>query len=459
MNRKTLTALGLFVILGALAIFTLKQPEKGERTSDRVRPIAKLNPSEIEALEITKAGQTTVLKSEGGKYKVTAPLSATADEAAAKAAWEMLGRMDVSDLVTDQKAKQAEFEVEDKSGVRVVAKGAGGKVLADFLVGKSGSAGTAMVRLPGKDEIWQASGISRFTVDKTTTDWRDKTITTFTGTDAEQLEVATKDEGKVVLKKSGAKEGAEDKWEIVETTAPKLPKTEPLDQSVPSGIVGALSSWRANDFADGAKPGEVGLEPPASTVTVTLKGGKKVAVLLGNKKGEDEVYVKTPENPQVFVVKKFNLERVNKRPIDFRDKTLCNIPDSDVAEIAVSRGANSFTLVKSGPSNNDWKATKPPKLELDPAKVTPIASAFKEMKATGFADEAAAKTAGLAKPQATIAVKAKSKGTAACLIKVGDETKDKTNYNVLGGTKTDVMLMPKWSLDRVLVKVDDLKKK
>jgi len=455
MNRKTLTAFAAFVVLGALAIFALKQPEKGERSSDRARPIAKLNPTEIETLEITKGGQTTVLKSESGKYKVTAPVAYPADESAAKAAWETLGKMDVSDLVTDQKAKQAEFEVDDKAGVHVVAKAAGGKVLADFIVGKSAGAGT-MVRLPGKDEIWQATGISKFLVDKTPTDWRDKSITTFTAADAQQLEVVTKDDGKVVLKKSGAKDGTEDKWELVETTSHKLAKSDPLDNSVPNGIVSALATWRANDFADGAKPSDTGLDAPATTVTVSLKDGKKTTILLGNKKGDDEVYAKTPEAPQIFTVKKFNLERVNKRPVEFRDKTLCNLAESDVAEIAVSHGDNSFTLVKSG---NDWKATKPPKLEIDPSKVGPIAGAFKELKATGVAEDASAKTAGLAKPQATIAVKAKSKGTAGCLLKVGDETKDKTSYHLASGAKSDIYLAPKWSIDRMLVKTDDLKKK
>ncbi len=43
-------------------------------------------------------------------------------------------------------------------------------------------------------------------------------------------------------------------------------------------------------------------------------------------------------------------------------------------------------------------------------------------------------------------------------IKVGDETKDKLNYYVMSGKGTDVYLAPKWNMDRVLVKVDDLKK-
>jgi hypothetical protein len=161
----------------------------------------------------------------------------------------------------------------------------------------------------------------------------------------------------------------------------------------------------------------------------------------------------------VYTVKKFNFERANKRPVEFRDKTLCNLAEADVAEIAVTRGDNSFTLVRSGQSGSDWKATKPPKLELDPAKVTPIASAFKELKATGIAEDQTVKMVGLAKPQATIAVKAKAKGTAGCLVKVGDETKDKTGYHVSSGTKPDIFVAPKWSLDRVLVKTDDLKKK
>jgi hypothetical protein len=232
-------------------------------------------------------------------------------------------------------------------------------------------------------------------------------------------------------------------------------KIDKLDDSVPNGIVSALAVWKANDFGDGVSAGSAGLDPAAVNVTVTLKGGKKVVALLGDKpKGkEDEVYVKVPDAPQVYIAKKYNAERVNKRPIEFRDKTLCNLADSDVAEIAVTRGENSYTLTKTG---NDWKAVKPAKLDLDASKVTPIAGAFKDWKATSFADSSA-KDDGLAKPRAVIAVKAKDKG-AGCLIKVGDESKDKLSSFVMTGKGPDVYLAPKWTVDRILVKVDDLKK-
>ena len=447
MNRKTLVALASFIVLGALALFALRQPEKGDRIT-QPSPIPTIDPARIDTLEVTKGGVTTVIKREAGKYKVTAPVSYPADEPAAKAAFEAMGKLHFSDLVTEQKPKQAEFEVDDK-GLRVVAK-KGDKVLADLIIGKSTGPGT-MVRPSGKDEVWQATGISKYTFDKGPVDWRDKSITTFAAADAERVEVATRDGGKITVKKTGAKQGSEDKWEVVDSSL----KVDKLDDSVPNGIVSALAAWKANDFGDGVKPADAGLDPPALTVTVSLKGGKKVTALLGNKKGDDELYVKVPEAPQVYVAKKFNVERVNKRPMDFRDKTLCNLADADVAEIAVTHGGDSYTVVKNG---SDWKATKPAQLEVDASKVSPIAGAFKDWKGNGFAEDPSPKATGLGKPKAVIAVKAKGNAAAGCLVKVGDESKDKLNYFVTSGKNPDVVTAPKWNVDRILVKVDDLKK-
>jgi hypothetical protein len=467
MNRKTLTALGVFVALGALALFALHQPEKGERAADHPHPIPKLNPLEITSLEVTKNGATTTIKNEGGKYRITAPVPYAADEPSAKAAFEGLGKMDISDLVTEQKAKQTEFQVDDKSGIRVVARH-GDQVLADLVIGKSVGAGT-MVRPSGKDETWRASGISRYVFDKSPADWRDKSIVTFPMADAAKLEVVAKDGSKIALQKAGPlagkdgqngkedqKNGKDEPWEVTQSSV----KIDKLDAAVPNSIASAMASWKANDFADGITLAEAGLAPPELTVTLSSKAGakdKSVTVLIGGKKGADEVYVKKADAPQIFLVKKYNLERINKRPMEFRDKTLCDVAAGDLTEIAVNAGDRSYTLVKNG---SDWKAAKPAKLELDGTKVTPIAGGFKDWKGNGFAEDQSLKGNGLAKPKAVISVKAAGKGKSsapACQIRVGDETKDKINYYVAIAKSPDVYTAPKWAVDRILVKPDDLK--
>jgi Domain of unknown function (DUF4340) len=252
----------------------------------------------------------------------------------------------------------------------------------------------------------------------------------------------------VVVKSEGG-----DKWSVVESTQP-VPK---LDGSVPTGIVSALASLVTNEFADAAKPADTGLDNPSSTVTVSLKGGKTVAVLIGNKKGDDDFYVKTPESPQVYLVKRYNIDRLMKRPIDFRDKALCDIAESDLVDVSVTNDKDSYALVRD-PAKHEWKATKPAGVTLDPAKVTPIAAAFKDWKAVGFAEDQDPKANGLAKPKATITAHGKDK-KAVCVLKIGAETKDKVNYAAQSATSPDVVLVAKWAADRLLPKVDDLKKK
>ncbi len=172
-------------------------------------------------------------------------------------------------------------------------------------------------------------------------------------------------------------------------------------------MISALASWKTNEFGDNVKPEVSALGDPALTITVTLKDGKKVTALVGNKKSDDEFYVKNGESPQVFVVKKWAIEHVNKRPIDFRDKTICDIDASDLTEVAVTHGAESYTIVKNG---KDWKATKAGEDRAStPARSRRSPGAFKAWKATGFADDPSSlKDAGLAKPQATIVAKSKA---------------------------------------------------
>src|SRR5262245_42765898 len=161
MNRKTLLAFATVAGLALIAVIALTRPQKGESASDRSKPVPRLDTVELEPLEVTKSGVKSVVVKEGASYKVTAPVAYAADEAVAKAAFDGLKKMNVAYLVTEKTDKQAEFEVDDKAGIHMVVKEKGGKVLADLIVGKTTGPGT-MVRLSGKNEIWTATGVSKY---------------------------------------------------------------------------------------------------------------------------------------------------------------------------------------------------------------------------------------------------------------------------------------------------------
>ncbi len=454
MNRKTLLAGGVFAALVLIAFAVLRSPEKGNRTGDAPRPIPKIAAGDFDTLEVTKGGATTIVKKDGATYKITAPVQYAAEQDSAKQAFEALEKLDFGGITSDQKAKHDEFEVGDK-GVRIVAK-KGDKVLADLRVGKVAN-GLTMLRVEGKDEVWQAVGSLKYQFDKDTSAWRDKSITTFDEADAQKLEIVSKTGGRIVLSKPPRTDGGADEgWKVTESAV----KVDPLDKTVASGIVSALYSWKANDFADAPKPDETGLAAPETTITVTLKGDKKKVVQIGKKKGEEDYFVKTGDGAQVFLVKKYNIERINKRPIEFRDKTVCNLNEAEITEVAVTRETEPFTLVRPpGKTGSDgWKLTRPAGATPDPAKVSTLLAAFKEWKAISFAEDNSPKTTGIAKPSATITAKSSVKGSG-CVLKVGSPTSDQQNFYAEKVGSPDVVVLPKWSLDRVLMKLDDLKKK
>jgi hypothetical protein len=455
MNRKTLLAGAVFAGLLLLTLVVLRSPEKGSRTGEAPRPLPAIAPGSVDTLEVTKDGKTTVIKKEGSAYKVTAPVTYPAETDAAKQAFEAMEKLDFSGIISDQKAKHAEFEVDAAKGVRVVGK-KGGAVLADLRIGKVAN-NLTMVRLEGKDEVWQVAGSLKYQFDKDTSGWRDKSIVSFPDADAERIDVVSKSGGKISLTKPPKADGGADSgWRVVESSV----KVEPFDKAVPTDMISALSSFKANDFADSAPASETGLDAPELTVTVGLKGDKKETVLIGKKKGDEDFYVKSAKSPQVFLVKKFTLERINKRPVEFRDKTMCNLTDAEITQVAVTHDKDAFTLVKDAKkSGNDaWKLSKPAGSNLDTSKMTGILSAFKEWKANSFAEDNSPKATGIDKPRATIVATSNVKGHA-CALKVGNELADKQNSYVAVAGSPDVMVAPKWALDRVLVKLDDLKKK
>lgn len=450
MNRKTLIAGAVFAGLILITIALLRSPEKGDRPAEGgPRPVVKLKAGDFDTLEVTKGGTTAGIKKEGDAYKLVKPVAYAADKDGVKAAFEALEKMEFATIISDQKTRHGEFEVGD-GGLRLAVK-KGDTTLADLHVGKTANDQT-MVRVEGKDEVWGATGLPRYQFDKDVTAWRDKSIVTFDEKDAEKLEIEAKGGAKIALTKPAAGDGgAPTEWKVIESSV----KVEPFDKTVASGLISQLSSWKANDFADSAKPEETGLDAPELKVTVSLKGGKQVSALVGKKKGEDDTYVKLADQPQVFLVKKYNLERIDKRPIEFREKTFCSLTNDEITEVAVAREKDPFTISKSG---KEWKLVKPTGVTLDQSKTGAITSTFVDWKAQGFAVDNSPQATGLAKPAATITVKSTVKGHG-CTLKVGSEASDKNSLYVAANGQPDVYVVPKWSVEHVLVKLDDLKKK
>ncbi len=448
MEKRTLYALVVFVAVGLGAFWVLRAPEKGERSGPRPRPIDVIKSADVQTLEVTTEKQEHVtLTKSGSAWRVTAPKDWPADSSGVKSLLDGLEKLTFSDLVTEVKEKHEEMGVADGKATRLVAKGAGDKVLADVYVGKN-VGGFTMLRPAGKSEVWQSTGLLAYLINKEPKAWRDHTIFEFAANDADKLTV----EGggaKLALSKlpadKDAKPPVENKWKVDESTGGAPKSADALDLPMVTGTVQALSTLRAGDFADDKQPDETQLASPSLKLTVGAKG-KSYQRSVGATKNDD-TYVQADGSPTVFVVKKFAFERANHRPVDYRDKTLAKVKEADLTSIDISNGAESISLTREG---DKWKSAKP----VDDAKLKPLVGAFDNLAGSSVSDEKDPAKTGLAKPAAVVTLHLKDKSTVT--LKVGGLNKESSDYFVQKAGSSDVVMVKKYLVDRFLKKPADL---
>jgi len=432
MARRTIVALVLFGGLLGLALWVRTVPENGDRTLDRPGAFAPIPPDEIAKVTMRDAGQTVVLRrSDGDAFRVVEPLDYAADPYGTKTLVEKLSKILFGDLVTDRADKHAEFEVDEPKATRVTVEDKAGKVRADFLVGKYQN-GTTMMRPVGKNQVFQAIGSLKNVFAKDATGWRDKTILEFVREDAQRLEIGTAG-GTIALAKKDEKS-----WQVESSSI----AIDNLDQAMATQIVSSLAALKATGFADGAGA-ETGLDKPDATLSVTLKGGKTHRVLVGALQGENR-FVRLPDGKQVFLVRKQSVERLVRRPIEFRDKTVLSFKAEDAIEVKITKGKSAITLVRSGA---DWVTR--PQLEFDPTKVRSLVSTLSNLKASTLSGDAVA-----GKPTGAVTIRLRDNTRAT--VRIGPLVGD-TNYFVQRDGKGDAFLVSKYTVDRILLDADGLK--
>jgi len=449
-NRSLLAAAGAFIVMGLVTMALLRRPQEAERAASRARPVLRLGSGDFDTLEVRKSPARdtwTTVRRQGPLVRVTAPVDYPADPGAGPAAFATIEKLDFLNLVTDRRSRHAELQVDDAKGVRVAVR-KGDRLLVDLVIGKSVDDYGTLVRLAGRDEVWQVAGEIRDTFDKGPADWRDRAVTLFEPRDVERVEIAARDGQKLTLRKTGTKTYTRDDWAIVSSTV----SIDRLDSNAPNKLVETMSSLKASTFADGVKAADVGLDPAALAVTVSLKGWPPVTLYVGNAGGDDEFYVRNPEIPQIFLVKRFNIERVGRRPIQFRDKTLCDISEAEVIEYGVENGGNSFTVVKR---DGVWSATKPQALAIDQEKIASLSNVFRSWVADEIVEKPSVVT-GTTFPRIVIVGRSRK---ASCRIFVDGESNDHRNYFVRTSAARALYVIPKWMIERIALPVESLGKK
>ena len=446
MNARLALAGLALLAFGAAAAMMLRRPAPGERTG--LAP--PFRAGAFDTIEVEKGEARTTVRRQAGGYWVTAPVTYAAEPAGAAAAFQAIENLDPGAVVTTRPRRYAELQVDGATGigVRVLM---GDRRRLDLVIGKKVGDGTFVRLRAGSasavdgDAVWQVNGDLRVLFDKRPSDWRDRSVTTFNADEAREIAIDARDREQIRLRKLAAGDGGAGGWAVVQSTR-EIPELDPL---VPKELLKAMASLKASEFADGTTLAAAGLDRPALTITVTLGGGEKDIVLVGNASGADEFFVKTSEGPQVFLVKGFDVERFARRPIQFRNKLLCHLSDADISEIAVTNGVDSYRLIKDGAA---WRATSPRGFRVDPEKVAAFSSIFRGWRAPRIAEDP---PAGLGGAPLVVITGRGSKGS--CTVAALALSKGEDAYYAKAPPSQEIFVLPRWMIDRVAVPLQQIR--
>lgn len=300
-NRLWIAAIVLLALGGAVVSATRSR----EAETEVVRPTASLpalKSEDITSLEVySKRRGSVTLSKQGESWQVTAPVSAKADASAVEAMLEKLSTLEVKSIAASRKENYARLEVDDEQAVRVKV-GKGDQLLSTLFLGAAKATGT-MLRVEGKDEVFNVKGSLRYAFDKDLKNFRDRVIL---DVDSEKLSG---------LKLSSAKgtfnfEKVEGKWTQVLSKGEK-----PIARFAPAkvqSLSSTLGRLQASDFVEATEsPETLGLAPPAATAVLTQVDGSSHTLQLGQGSGaNNESALRLVGNEVLFRISKYNADKL-----------------------------------------------------------------------------------------------------------------------------------------------------
>jgi hypothetical protein len=249
-----------------------------------------------------------VLEKDQGVWLVVSEDSLPAEANVVGEMLATIGAFSKRDKISSNPEKQALYQV-DSSGTAVTVADGNARVVASFVVGKSGpDYQSTYVRDAGSNDVIMAQGSFAHIFDRRNRTWQDRRI--FAVEPAEVVEVGITRAGETTI----VKRGEDGVWST------SLPESTTCDQTKMSVLVRTLATLRCEDFA-GRKPlAEWGIAAADSSVYFRTAAGDLHTLLVGRAAAGESFYAATDQGGPVYIVPKRNIKTLLPAPADLLAK-------------------------------------------------------------------------------------------------------------------------------------------
>jgi hypothetical protein len=256
---------------------------------------------DADKITMTRGERTVTFSKVNGTWKLTAPLSADAEQGELDELVNALGNLSVDELSAEKPTDLKPFGLATPEVKWQLF--ANDKVVLNLLIGSKEKVGSRVHAMLDKGEVvgLLEPGLST----RVTSEYRKRAV--FTDLDAAQVDGVIISGGfNLSLQKS-----PDGKW--IDPAKP----TEPIDTSVVTDLVAALGSLKLERFVvdEKAKLGLYGLETPSQVIVISAKGQPARSLQIGNKVGGTngkQVYAKLPDQTAVFILSEADTAKLTR---------------------------------------------------------------------------------------------------------------------------------------------------
>ena len=388
---RGLTSTIALVVVGAglggyIYFVESKRPAGGLETKDKVFTVES---EALEELSVTSQGETTTLRKEGDKWKITSPIAADADANEVSSLTSALTGLEVNRVIDENAANLAEYGLaEPRIKIAYKAKSGSGEV---HIGEKTATQSDLYAVKAGEKRVFLVSGFQETSLAKKTFDLRDKRVLNFERDKVDSIELMQPGSPTVQVARSGSE------WLVRQPIAARG------DYSGVEGLLTRLSTASMSKLVDPNSPESFGLESPSATVT--LGAGSTRATLDFGAEKDGAVYVRDRSRPtMIFAVEPSLATEVKKSLADLRDKDLFEFRMFNVVRLRIARGAETYEFQKVAgtgtPPADKWQRIVDGKpVDVDTTKMEDLLSKLSNLRAQSFN---ATSTAASAQPSLVV---------------------------------------------------------
>jgi len=366
MKRLPLTLILLVVVaaLGGYVWFF-------ERGNIGTPPVWKLDARQIQRIELTSGGKTTVMVRRGQSWRLVKPIEARADRERVKELLDRVGKLDARRSI-DKARRLADYGLAKPAAVLKVVLANGESRELD-LGDKTPDSAAVYAMEKRSPKVFLVDTALLQDAAGGADAWRDRTALPFNRGKAMRV-VITRPEMSVTLEKRGQH------WQII------APIGADADATAVDDFLVALEGIQATRFAAETAQNPAALELVSPRLSIEVSGsdrGKPARLSFGGRADADDLYAQNSLEPAVMVVPKSAFDQVNKSANDLRSKQVASIDVEDAQRIAMMRGGKRFELRREG---EGWRLASPRPLEADAQKIEDMLWQLADLRAEGFID-------------------------------------------------------------------------